>query len=250
MRRFKRFLYTLQEYSLLVGGVFRNAESVRYIKETLEEMYLIGAQSVPLVFLGGLFIGIILALEVGHRFESFGAKKMVGRTVSLGMIRELGPVVSGLLLAARVGAKNASELGAMKLSEQIDALRAFGSNPVTTLVVPRTIAALLIFLPLALIADMSGILGGMTVADLSLHIDRAFFWNAAVYGLQMKDLIVGFAKPVVFGFFIATISCFCGLSTSGGTAGLGRSTIDAVVTSSLVVLFLDFIFTKVVWEIL
>jgi phospholipid/cholesterol/gamma-HCH transport system permease protein len=250
MRRFKRFLYTLQEYSLLVGGVFRNAESVRYIKETLEEMYLIGAQSVPLVFLGGLFIGIILALEVGHRFESFGAKTMVGRTVSLGMIRELGPVVSGLLLAARVGAKNASELGAMKLSEQIDALRAFGSNPVTTLVVPRTIAALLIFLPLALIADMSGILGGMTVADLSLHIDRAFFWNAEVYGLQMKDLIVGFAKPVVFGFFIATISCFCGLSTSGGTAGLGRSTIDAVVTSSLVVLFLDFIFTKVVWEIL
>ena len=137
MKRFKRFLYTLQEYSLLVGSVVRNAaSSLHYGRETMEEMYLIGAQSVPLVFLGGLFIGIILALEVGHRFESFGAKTMVGRTVSLGMIRELGPVVSGLLLAARVGAKNASELGGMKLSEQIDALRAFGSNPITTLVVP------------------------------------------------------------------------------------------------------------------
>jgi phospholipid/cholesterol/gamma-HCH transport system permease protein len=129
MRRFKRFLYTLQEYSLLVGGVFRNAGSVRYVKETLEEMYLVGAQSVPLVFLGGLFIGIILALEVGHRFESFGAKTMVGRTVSLGMIRELGPVVSGLLLAARAGAKNASELGAMKLSEQTPSRRGICQQP-------------------------------------------------------------------------------------------------------------------------
>jgi len=104
------------------------------------------------------------------------------------------------------------------------------------------------FLPLVLIADATGMLGGLLVAQSSLHIDPSFFWKTAIDGLQMKDIFVGCVKPVIFGFFIATISCFYGLRTSGGTTGLGRSTIDAVVTSSLVVLLLDFIFTKVVWE--
>jgi phospholipid/cholesterol/gamma-HCH transport system permease protein len=251
MRRFVSMIQQLEEFSILVKDTIANiGSSIRYRKECADEMYLIGAQSFPLVAIGGLFMGIILALEVGHRFEAFGAKTMVGRTVSLGMIRELGPVVSGLLLAARVGAKNASEIGSMKLSEQIDALRAFGSDPVQTLVVPRTVACLIMFLPLVLIADATGLIGGMLVSDLSLHIDPSLFWKTAVYGLQMKDLFVGFSKPIIFGFFIALISCFYGLRTSGGTTGLGRSTIDAVVTSSLVVLLLDFIFTKVVWEIM
>jgi phospholipid/cholesterol/gamma-HCH transport system permease protein len=251
MKRLIRFIQLLQDFTLLVRDVFRSFRVIhRYLRESIEEMYLVGAQSFPLVAIGGLFMGIILSLEVGHRFEAFGAKTLVGRSVALGMIRELGPVVSGLLLAARVGAKNASELGSMKLSEQIDALRAFGSNPIHTLVLPRTVACLIMFLPLVLIADASGLFGGLIVAQSSLNIDPSFFWKTAIDGLQMKDLFVGCVKPIIFGFFIATISCYYGLNTSGGTTGLGRSTIDAVVSSSLVVLLLDFIFTKVVWEIM
>ncbi len=251
MKRFTRFIEFLQEYTLLVRDVFRSVTVThRYISETIEEMYLIGAQSFPLIAIGGLFMGIILSLEVGHRFETFGAKTLVGRTVALGMIRELGPIVSGLLLAARVGAKNASELGSMQLSEQIDALRAFGSNPIHTLVLPRTIACVTMFLPLTLIADGAGLAGGVFVAQSSLHMDPSFFWKTAIDGLDMGDLVVGCVKPVVFGFFIATISCYYGLRTSGGTTGLGRSTIDAVVSSSLVVLLMDFIVTKLVWEIM
>jgi phospholipid/cholesterol/gamma-HCH transport system permease protein len=251
MNRFYRILKLLDEYTRLLWDVLRSFKTVyRYRKVTVDEMYLIGAQSFPMISIGGLFMGIILSLEVGYRFESFGAKTLVGRTVMLGMIRELGPVISGLLLSARVGAKNASELGSMKLSEQIDALRAFGSSPIQTLVVPRTIACVVMFLPLILLADACGILGGMYVAQSSLHIDPSFFWKTAISGLKMKDLFVGFFKPIVFGFFIATVSCYHGLRTSGGTAGLGRATIAAVVSSSVMVIVLDFIFSKVVWELM
>ncbi|RPI17474.1 MAG: ABC transporter permease [Ignavibacteriae bacterium] len=245
------FLLTLQNYTLNSIEIFKGLKAaVRYRKETLQEMYLIGAQSFPIVFLGGLFVGIIMSIEIGYRFETFGAKTMVGRAVALGMVRELGPVITGLLLAARTGAKNATEIGAMQLSEQVDALKAFGVNPIHKLVVPRTVASLIMFLPLTLIADLVGIVAGMIVSDLWMNNDASFFWHSAIYGLQMKDLFVGFLKPVFFGFFIASISCSYGLATSGGNRGLGRATINAVVVSSVVILAVDFIFTKVVWEVL
>jgi len=235
----------------MVLDFFKSLKSIlKNIPLITDEMYLIGAQSFFIVFLSGLFMGIILSLEVGYRFEMFGAKTLVGRTVSLGMIRELGPVITGILLAARTGSKNTSEIGGMVLSEQIDALRAFGTSPIEKLVLPRTVASLIMFLPLTLIADFTGIIGGMIVSSTSLSVDTSLFWKAAIYGLQMKDLIVGFTKPIVFGFFISTISCFYGLKTSGGTTGLGRAVINSVVVSSMLVLILDFIFTKVVWEIM
>lgn len=247
----KMLLWHLQGHSAIMMGTLRGmGASWRYRRETLDEMYRIGAQSFPVVLLGGLFAGIILALETGHRFEVFGAKTLAGHTVALGMVRELGAVITGLLLAARTGAKNVSELGSMQLSEQIDALRANGEDPVRSLVVPRTIASLAMFLPLTLVADLSGILGGMYVASTSLQLDPSFYWNSAMTGLRIKDIVVGFSKPLIFGFFIATISCYFGLTTVGGNTGLGRSTINAVVTSSIVVLAIDFVFTKVVWELL
>jgi phospholipid/cholesterol/gamma-HCH transport system permease protein len=251
MTRLTLFLYHIQEYARLTGRFAASLKDVSaYTREIRHELYVIGTQSLPVVLLGGTFIGIILALETGHRYEAFGAKTMVGRTVALGMVRELGPLVAGLLLSARTGAKNASEIGAMKLSEQIDALRAIGSNPVSVLVLPRVLASVIMFLPLTLIADAGGLFGGLFVADVSLHLDTAFFWRSAIYGLMMKDLIVGFLKPFFFGFFIGTISCHFGLTTAGGTQGLGQATISAVVVSSLTVLLVDFIFTKVVWEVL
>lgn len=241
----------MQEYVLMLGDLFKSFLRIdKNLPAINQEMYLIGAQSFMLILLSGLFMGIILTLEVGYRFEMFGAKTIVGRTVALGMIRELGPVITGILLASRTGSKNTSEIGGMVLSEQIDALKAFGTSPIEKLVLPRTVASLIMFLPLTLIADFVGILGGMLVSNMSLSIDTSIYWKAAIYGLQMKDLFVGFTKPVVFGFFIATISCFYGLKTTGGTTGLGRAVINSVVVSSVIVLILDFIFTKVVWEIM
>lgn len=251
VRGFKRRLYHLQEYSLFVIENLRALPAVwRYRKDTLEQMYIIGAQSFMIAFLSGLFMGIIMSIEAGHRLETFGAKLLVGRTTALALVRELGPVITGLLMAARTGAKNASELGSMQVSEQIDALRAFGTNPIEKLAVPRLVAAMLMFLPLTLIADLVGLVGGMIVSDIWLHVDKAFYWHSAVYDLKVKDLVVGFGKPIVFSFFISTISCYYGLNTTGGTVGVGRAAVNSVVVASVVVLFCDFVFTKVIWAIL
>jgi len=251
IRAFKGSLHRLQEYSIFTFENIRSLGSIwRYRRDTMEQMYLIGAQSFLIVFLSGLFMGIIMSIEGGHRLETFGAKLLVGRTTSLALIRELGPVITGLMLAARTGAKNASELGSMQVSEQIDALRAFGTNPIEKLAVPRLVAALIMFLPLTLVADLVGILGGMFVSDLWLHVDPSFYWHSAIFDLKVKDLVVGFAKPVIFSFFISTISCYYGLATTGGTVGVGRAAVNAVVVASVIVLFNDFIFTKVIWSIL
>lgn len=251
MPRLINIVGELQGLTFLIRDIFVNIGSVKdNWQETIQEMYLIGAKAFPIIFLSGLFTGIILAIETGHQLKLFGATSLISRTMSLGMVRELGPVITGLLLAARTAAKNASELGAMQLSDQIDALKAFGANPIQKLVIPRTVAALLIFLPLTLIADITGILSGMLVANQTFHVDFSSFWNAGIGALKMKDLFVGFLKPFFFAFFISTISCYLGLTTKGGTSGLGKNTINAVVSTSVIVLIIDFIFTKIVWEVL
>jgi phospholipid/cholesterol/gamma-HCH transport system permease protein len=242
---------SLQEFSYLIVNIFRKFPTIRKNKDSLlTEMYLIGTKAIILVALGGLFSGVILAIESGHNLEKFGATLLISRSLSFGMIRELGPSITGLLLAARTGAKNTSEIGAMQLSEQIDALIAFGLDPVEKIIVPRVAAALIMFLPLTMIADISGLLGGMFVTKMTFHIDLAYFWNTAINILQFRDIFVGAAKPVFFSFFIACIGCHYGLITRGGTANLGKNAINSVVMSSMVLLLLDFIFTKVVWEIM
>src|ERR1041385_3757216 len=206
IQSFKLFLLKLQEYTVFTIETVRALPSVfRYKKDTIEQMYLIGAQAFPIVFTAGLFIGVIMAIEAGNRLETFGAKLLVGRTTALAVVRELGPVITGLMLAARTGAKNASELGSMQVSEQIDALRAFGTNPIEKLAVPRLVPSVIIFLPLTLIADLVGLLGAMIVSDVWLNVDKAFFWQSAIKDLSMKDLFVGFGKPIVFSVFISTL---------------------------------------------
>lgn len=251
IRTIKNFVFLLQEHFLFTVRTLAALPSLfRYRRDLMEQMYLIGAQSTIITSLAGLFMGVIFSIETGHRLETFGAKLLVGRTTSLALIRELGPVITGLMLAARTGAKNASELGSMSVSGQIDALRAFGTDPIEKLAVPRLLAAMIMFLPLTLLADIVGLYGGMFVCDQWLHIDQAYFWRSAIGGLMMKDLFIGFVKPFVFGFFISTISCYYGLATTGGTVGVGRAAINSVVVASTVVLFCDFILTKVVWAIL
>ena len=242
---------SLQDFSLFVYDILKSLSSVRQNQiSTLKEMYVIGTKALIMVVSGGMFSGIILAIEAGHNFELFGATTLIGRTVSLGMFRELGPVITGLLLASRTGAKNTSEIGAMRLSEQIDALRAFGISPTKKLVIPRVVAALVMFLPLTLIADVAGIFGGIVITNITFHVDFAYLLNSVVTVIRGKDLLVGCLKPIFFAFFIAAISCYYGLKTKGGTVNLGKNAISSVVMSSLVVLGLDLIFTKVIWEIL
>lgn len=249
--RVKEKLFKVQSYFFLCVDTILALPSVyRYRRDTLDQMYVNGVQAATITVMAGLFIGLIMAIETGHRFEAFGAKLLVGRTVALAVVRTLGPVITGLMLAARNGSKNAAELGSMQVSEQIDALRAFGTDPVAKLVVPRVVSSLVMFLPLTLLADAVAIIAGMWVSDIWLHVDPVFYWSSAINGLSMQDLIVGFTKPFAYAFVISTISCYYGLTTTGGTAGVGRSAINAVVMSSILVLLVDFIFTKVVWELI
>ncbi len=249
--RIKEKLFKVQSYFFLcVDTILALPSAYRYRRDTLDQMYVNGVQAATITVMAGLFIGLIMAIETGHRFESFGAKLLVGRTVTLAVVRTLGPVITGLMLAARNGSKNAAELGSMQVSEQIDALRAFGTDPIAKLVVPRVVSSLVMFLPLTLLADAVAIIAGMWVSVIWLHVDPVFYWSSAINGLRMQDLIVGFTKPFTYAFVISTISCYYGLTTTGGTAGVGRSAINAVVMSSILVLLVDFIFTKVIWEII
>ncbi len=249
--RIKEKLFKVQSYFFLcVDTILALPSAYRYRRDTLDQMYVNGVQAATITVMAGLFIGLIMAIETGHRFESFGAKLLVGRTVTLAVVRTLGPVITGLMLAARNGSKNAAELGSMQVSEQIDALRAFGTDPIAKLVVPRVVSSLVMFLPLTLLADAVAIIAGMWVSVIWLHIDPVFYWSSAINGLRIQDLIVGFSKPFAYAFVISTISCYYGLTTTGGTAGVGRSAINAVVMSSILVLLVDFIFTKVIWEII
>jgi phospholipid/cholesterol/gamma-HCH transport system permease protein len=244
-------LIKLYDFSMMIIETIRDfPTALKNRKDLLNEMYVIGTQSFWLVFFGGLFSGIILAIETGHNLEKFGATLLISRTISLGMVRELGPVITGILLAARTGAKNTSELGSMQLSEQVEALKAFGVSPIEKLVVPRVAAAVIMFLPLTFVADIVGIIGGMFITNITFHVDLVYFWKTAINVLEYKDIFVGTIKPIFFAFFIASISSYYGLITKGGTTNLGKNAINSVVMSSLIVLTLDFIFTKVVWELL
>ena len=231
---FRNILIQLYDFSILLKDTVINfPKLLKNKKEIISEMYVIGTQAFLLVFFGGLFSGVILAIETGHNLEKFGATLLISRTVSLG-----------------TGAKNTSELGSMQLSEQVEALKAFGISPIEKLVVPRVIAALVMFLPLTFIADMTGIIGGMFITKTTFHVDLVYFWDTATKVLGYKDIFVGCIKPLFFSFFIATLSCYYGMITRGGTNNLGKNAIRSVVMSSVMVLTLDFIFTKVVWEIL
>ncbi len=248
---FRNKLLTLYDFTCLLKDILKGLGTIRKNqKEIIHEMFVGGSQAFLIVVFGGLFSGIILAIETGHNLEKFGATLMISRTISYGMIRELGPVVTGLLLAARTAAKNTSEIGSMRLSEQVEALKAFGISPIEKLVVPRVVAAVVMFLPLTIIADVTGIIGGMFIMNTTFHVDLIYFWTTALRILEFKDIFVGCIKPLFFSFAIASVSCYYGLITKGGTNNLGKNAINSVVISSIMVLMLDFIFTKVVWEIL
>jgi phospholipid/cholesterol/gamma-HCH transport system permease protein len=196
------------------------------------------------VLLTGTFTGMVLALQSGLTLDQFGGRSLVGRLVSASMVKELGPVLTALMVTGRVGSGIAAELGSMMVTEQIAALRALGTDPIRKLVIPRVIAGTVMVPVLTVIADAVGMVGGAVISQTQLHVAGSVYWNNVIQGLYAEDLWMGIIKPVVLGFTLVTIACHVGLRTSGGTQGVGRATTNAVVAGSVMVLALDFLVTK------
>ncbi|HVR43746.1 MAG TPA: ABC transporter permease [Thermoanaerobaculia bacterium] len=204
----------------------------------------IGVRSMSIVVITAAFIGMVLALQTAYSLEDFGGKLLVGKVVSLSLVRELAPVLMALMVGGRVGAGMTAELGTMKVTEQIDALRALATNPVRKLVVPRVIATTLMLPVLTVIAILVGTLGGMLIAVVQLHLGANYYVRSVVTTIEYNDLASGVGKTFFFGFVIALIACYNGMRTSGGADGVGRATTATVVTGAISVLILDFFLTK------
>jgi phospholipid/cholesterol/gamma-HCH transport system permease protein len=241
----KQRLQAVQEYSLLCArAVVCILTPPRYIADTLEQGDIIGVGSLPIVLLTGFFIGAVMVLQTAAQFIRFGETALTGDVVSLALVRELGPTITGLLVAGRNSSGMASELGSMVVTEQVDAMRAMGTDPTRKLIAPRVIATVLVMPLLTAMADTVGLIGGSLVSYLSLSIGAVQFWNRAINALELADVVQGMAKPLVFGFIIATVGCYQGLSVRGGTQGVGRATTQAVVVSSVLILVSNFFLTK------
>ena len=240
-----RFLSELQEVSLLIWRSFTSLFSrPRYIGETVNQMDLIGVGSLPIVLLTGFFTGGVLVLQVFPTLEYYGIQSEAGSSVATSLIRELGPVLAALMVSGRIGAAISAELGAMIVSQQIDAMRALGTDPVRKLVVPRLIALILMLPLLTVAADILGLIGGGVVANGIYSQDYNVFINSVRGGISTSDLVSGLIKPLFFGMIIGSVACHKGLTTTGGTVGVGRSTTNAVVIASIWVIIFDFFLSK------
>ncbi len=216
------------------------------LREVLRQRDAIGVRSMPIVLITALFTGMVLALQTAFALARFGAKPYVGSLVGLSLVRELGPVLTALMVGGRVGAGITAEIGSMQVTEQVDAIRAMGADPVQKLVLPRVLAAATLVLPLlTVLADVLGIAGGLAIAQLQFSISGHLYLQTIGSTVGVEDVLSGIAKTFVFGWTIAMVGCFSGLSTSGGTVGVGRATTKAVVVSSISIFVLDFFLTKI-----
>ena len=215
-----------------------------YPTEILNQMDEIGVKSVSITGITALFTGMVLALQTAYSLEAFGGKMFIGRVVSLSLVRELGPVLTALMVGGRVGSGITAELGSMTVTEQVDALRAMAISPVRRLVVPRLIATVLMMPVLTAIADLLGILGGMGIAILELQMTAQDYLTSIWQQLQISDIGSGLAKTFFFGLEIAAIGCYNGLQVQGGAASVGRATTRTVVFASICILVSDFFLTK------
>jgi phospholipid/cholesterol/gamma-HCH transport system permease protein len=247
MNKILEALNEVQEATLMAGRAFRSALSgPHYLRETIQQLDSIGVGSLMIIVLTGAFTGSILALQTSNTLKTFGATGVTGTLVMTSLVREMGPVLASLMLAGRVGSAIAAELGSMVVSEQVDAMRALGTDPIKKLVWPRLFALLIMTPALTLIADIVGAIGGGLVATTLMNVASSVYISAAKDALTYNDIIGGVLKPVVFGFIIAIVSCRAGLRTSGGTVGVGRSTTQAVVLSDILILASDFFLGKLI----
>jgi len=247
----KKAALEVQEYVYLTGAATVGFGSRPFYRhDFVEQLDAIGVGSLTVVLLTGLFTGAALALQSGQTLDAFGARPVVGRLVGASMIKELGPVLTALMLAGRVGSGIAAELGSMMVTDQINALRALGTDPVRKLVVPRLLSGIIMTPILTVISDCVGIVGGWIVARVRLQVATGLYWSSVMKGLYMQDVWVGLIKPFVFGFIIASVACHVGLRTSGGTQGVGKATTVAVVAISVAVIAADFFVTQILFSLL
>lgn len=215
----------------------------------VDQIYLIGVKSTPLVIITALSTGMVMSLQYGLGLEKFGGKPYVPRLVASTILREMGPVFTSLMLAARVGAGMASEIGSMVVTQQIDAIRALGTSPLKKIVIPRVLACLIVLPLLVALANLIGNLGGMAIGSAELNLDAQFYFRRVIETSNIKDYIAGFAKSFFFALFISLPSCYFGLNVKNGTKEVGIATTKAVVTASLMILVGDFFLSKLFWMI-
>jgi phospholipid/cholesterol/gamma-HCH transport system permease protein len=238
-------IFVVQDYSLLVIRSVRNIFTTRrYFADLIEQMDVIGVGSLRIVIVALICVGGVVVLNAASQFRRFGETALTADAVSLALVRELGPVFTALLIAGRNATAMASELGSMVVTDQVDAMRSFGIDPIRKLMTPRLLATILTLPLLVALGVGAGLLGGFLVAAFTLHVDAAQFWTRAIKVLALGDLVIGFTKPIAFGFIIASVGCHQGFRVQGGTEGVGRATITAFVESSVIVLVVDLFLTK------
>jgi phospholipid/cholesterol/gamma-HCH transport system permease protein len=242
----KRAVAAVQDYSVLSFRALTNlASRPYYFQDTLDQMDDIGVGSLPIILLSGFFIGAVMVLQTGAQFVRFGQTSLTGDIVAIALTRELGPAITGLLVAGRCASGIASELGSMLVTEQVDAMRAMGTDPSRKLVTPRVLATLMMVPLLTALSVFVGLLGGCVASVFSLRLSAIEFWRRAIAALDFADLMQGFSKAVVFGFILATVGCYKGLTVRGGTQGVGRATTQSVVISSVLIIVADTFLTKI-----
>ena len=236
-------ILAIQEFYFLSGRAVLNLfRRPHYVDDVFLQMDIIGVGSLPVAVLTGFFAGAVLALQMSRALNQYGASGQVGQIVAISLVREMGPVLTSLMVAGRNASGMASELGSMKVTEQIDAMRALGTDPIQKLVTPRLIATAIVLPLLTIIADFIGIVGGYIVAVPMLHLTTASqYWSLAWRTLEYNDITQGLVKPFVFAVVIALVGCFYGMRTTGGTQGVGRSTTQAVVVADIWIVVLTFV---------
>ena len=239
-------ILALQDFYVLSGRAIRNiVRRPHYSDDIFIQMDIIGVGSLPIIILTGFFSGVVITMQMSRALATYGATGQIGQIVAITLVRELGPVLSSLLVAGRNASGIASELGSMKVTEQIDAMRALGTDPIQKLVTPRLIATAVVLPMLTIIADFVGLVGGYLIANLTLNITTSQYWNTAWQALDWSDVAQGVMKPFIFAIVIALVGCFYGMRTSGGTQGVGRATTQAVVVASVWIFILTAFITRI-----
>ena len=246
MNPIKQFIFEVEQISILFWQIVSSLRNrPRYFSEIITQMDRIGVGSISIILLTGFFTGGVLILQAYPTLQYYGAQSQAGRGVATTLIRELGPVLTALMVAGRVGSAISAELGSMVVSQQIDAMRSLGTSPIRKLASPRVIA-LVITLPLLTVAaDIFGLLGGGLEANQLYGLDSSTYMTSVRTGVDIDDVLGGIIKPIIFGLIIGLIACHKGLTTSGGTVGVGRSTTSAVVSASINVIIADFFLSRV-----
>src|SRR5512143_687709 len=244
-RWFAKVVFHVGGIGVMTLTLLRQARKRWEAGEIVRQMDALGVQSISITNLTALFTGMVLALQTAYALAQFGGKLFVGRVVVLSLCRELGPTLTALMVAARVGAGITAELGTMSVTEQVDALRALGASPIRKLVLPRVVAVTVMLPVLTLLADFLGMVGGLFIAVVEVKVGAAFYLSTVQQSVHLNDVLHGLCKTPFFGFEIAMIGCYNGLNASGGADGVGRATTIAVVVASIVVLMSAFFLTKI-----